>query len=51
MTKKKFTMKEINYHIKDERGAVKEYKKDGLPKFAADENKHLKFWLNQKKKK
>jgi hypothetical protein len=50
MKKKKFTLKEINYHIKDESHAVKHYRKDGLPKFAKDESKHLKYWQEQKKK-
>ena len=49
--KKTFTLKEINYHIKDEHNAVKEYKHDGLPKLAADEHRHEKFWINEKKKK
>jgi hypothetical protein len=50
MPKKKYSAKEIEYHIKDEAGAVKEYRKDGLPQFARDEAKHLKFWQKQKKK-
>jgi hypothetical protein len=49
-TKARFTAKEIAYHIKDESHAVKEYRKDGLPQFAKDENKHLKYWQDQKKK-
>lgn len=49
MKKKSFTLKEINYHIKDEAGAVKEYRKDKLPQFARDEGKHLKYWQTQKK--
>lgn len=50
MVKKQFTLKEINTHIKDERDAYNDYKKDGLPKFSRDEGKHLKYWLTQKKK-
>jgi hypothetical protein len=49
MKKKTYTLKEINYHIKDERGAVQEYKKDKLSSFARDEAKHLRFWEEQKK--
>ena len=40
---KKYTLKEINYHIKDESHAVKDYRKKGLTTFANDENKHLKY--------
>ena len=49
MTKSRFTLKEINGHIKDEAGAVKEYQKDKLLGFSRDENKHLKYWQEQKK--
>jgi hypothetical protein len=49
MPKSRFTLKEINCHIKDEAGAVKEYKHDKLLGFSRDENKHLKYWQEQKK--
>jgi hypothetical protein len=42
-------LKEINGHIKDEAGAVKEYRKDKLLGFSRDENKHLQYWQEQKK--
>jgi hypothetical protein len=39
----------IEYHIKDEQKAAKQYDKLGLPKFAKDERKHLRYWQKQKR--
>lgn len=47
---KKYTLKTVNTMIKDESEAVKDYCKKGLPKFAAEEHKHLQYWMQQKKK-
>ena len=43
----KLTPKKIKYFIKDERKAVKEYRKYGLPNLARDEAKHRKFLLKK----
>jgi hypothetical protein len=50
LKKSRFTLKEIECHIKDEAGAVKEYKHDKLPGFSRDEGKHLRYWQNEKLK-
>jgi rubrerythrin len=40
----KLTKKQLNYYIKDERKAVKEYKKLGLKGLAKQEQSHLNFF-------
>ena len=50
MKKKEFTLKEINYHLKDEKKGEQQYRKEGLPKLAKAEHSHYEFWVNQKKK-
>ena len=39
----KLTKKKLEYFIKDEKNANKEYLKYGLPNLAKDERKHKKF--------
>jgi hypothetical protein len=46
---KKITDKKIDYLIKDEHKASKEYRKMGLSKLASDEAKHAKFFEHLKK--
>jgi hypothetical protein len=43
----KLTKKKLKYFIKDEKKAVKEYRKYGLNNLARDEARHRKF-LNRK---
>jgi hypothetical protein len=40
----KLTKKQIDYFIRDERNAVNEYKKLGLPGLAKDEEQHMNFF-------
>jgi len=40
----KLTKKQINYFIRDERKAVREYKELGLPGLAKDELRHENFF-------
>ena len=39
----RLTKKKLNYLIKEEKEAVKEYRKLGFPALARDEAKHAKF--------
>lgn len=41
-------MKRLNYFIKDEKKAIKEYRKAGLKRLAKDEAKHLRFLKSRK---
>ena len=43
MAKPKLSGKKLNYYIKDEKKAIRDYKKSGLPNLASDEAKHLKY--------
>jgi len=47
---KKLSRKKIQYFIKDERKAAKEYKRLGLPGLAKDEKKHMNFFKMLKRK-
>jgi hypothetical protein len=41
--KPKLTLAKVNYFIKDERHAVKSYKRVGLPHLARSEARHLRY--------
>ena len=49
--KKKLTKKKIDYFIKDEKHATKEYKAYGLKSLSKDEAGHAKFLKKLEKKK
>lgn len=46
----KLSEKKRKYFIKDEKKAIREYRKAGLPNLAKDEAKHLKYLQGLKKK-
>jgi hypothetical protein len=46
---KKLTKKKVNYFIKDEKKASKEYHKYGFHSIAKDESRHEKYFENIKK--
>jgi len=46
----KLTRKKVKYFISDERKAVKEYRKYGLPNLARDEAKHRRFLVKKLKR-
>lgn len=47
---KRLTKKKLEYFIADEKKAIKEYARAGLPKLAGDEARHLRFLKRLKKK-
>jgi len=46
----KLTKSKLKYFIADEKKAVKEYRKYGLPNLAKDEVKHRRFLIKKLKK-
>jgi hypothetical protein len=44
------SLKRLNYLIKDEKKAAKQYRKDGFPQLAKDESRHARFLTKEKNK-